>query len=408
MMLLDADLHLHGRYSGGTSSDMNIPSIAGQAALKGLSIVATADALHPGWLSHMADCLKPDGEGLYYCPGHETRFIVQTEVEDACRVHHIILLPDIESAKKLSRKLGRFSKNIAHDGRPNISLTGEQIAGYVRDLSGLIGPSHAFTPWTSLYKEYDSIMDCYGGNFGYVDFLELGLSANTDYADRVGELSGLTFLSNSDCHSPWPHRLGREFNRIKVEKPSFDEVARALRRQGGRCLTLNAGLNPLEGKYHLSACTRCFLKFSWQDALRLKRRCPECNGLIKKGVVERIGELADTEKPIHPGHRPPYVHILPLAEVIGLATNTKTVTAKSVMRVWNHLVGKFGTEISILLDADLAEIASEDSRVAQIIGLIRGNQLKYVAGGGGKYGHPTLSGEKDRVYEGVQKRIGEY
>ena len=49
----------------------------------------------------------------------------------------------------------------------------------------IIGPAHAFTPWTSIYKEYDSIMDCYGK---MPDFLELGLSADSDMADTIEEL----------------------------------------------------------------------------------------------------------------------------------------------------------------------------------------------------------------------------
>ncbi|TDA32014.1 MAG: phosphotransferase, partial [Hadesarchaea archaeon] len=42
-----ADLHLHSKYSGGTSSKMEVDLISQQASLKGLSIVGTGDILHP-------------------------------------------------------------------------------------------------------------------------------------------------------------------------------------------------------------------------------------------------------------------------------------------------------------------------------------------------------------------------
>ncbi len=407
MIEANADFHIHGRYSSGTSDDMNIPLIASQAPLKGLDVVATGDALHAGWLRHIRENLREE-DGLYLSPHSETRFIIQTEVEDVNRVHHIMLLPSISAAESLSEAFRKHSKNIDTDGRPNIGLSGEELADYVMGVEGMIGPSHAFTPWTSVYKSHNSLRECYGGSLRHVRFLELGLSADTDMADSVSELSKVTYMSNSDCHSPWPHRLGREFNRVRIREYSFLEIRKAIEGDGGRGFTLNAGLNPLEGKYHVTACTRCYLKFSWNQALQLKRRCPECGGLIKKGVEERIKELADLDKPAHPPGRPPYVKLIPLAEVIALATGTATITSKRVKTRWDALVAKFGTEIKTLLDADVGEVSKADPEVGRIIGLIRQGKIRYVAGGGGQYGRPTLTGERDRRYQGDQKNITDY
>ncbi|MBU0761862.1 MAG: TIGR00375 family protein [Candidatus Altiarchaeota archaeon] len=406
-MELNADFHIHGRYSGGTSDDMNIPLIASHAPLKGLDVVATADALHSGWRKHLTEHLR-EKDGLYVSQHSKTRFIIQTEIEDKNRVHHILLLPSLEAAESLHGKFKPYSKNLDTDGRPNIDLGGEDVVGYVNDAGGLVGPSHAFTPWTSIYKSHDCLRDCYGANLKHVHFLELGLSADTDMADRISELKDLTFMSNSDCHSPWPHRLGREFNKVLVENPSFEEIVKALKHEGGRGFTLNAGLNPLEGKYHVTACTRCFLKFNWSQAQKIKRRCPECGGLIKKGVEERAKELADLEKPAHPRHRPPYLKIIPLAEAISLAYGIRTITSKKVKGIWDGLVGAFGTEIKVLLDVDLDELKEKDAKIASVIELLRQGKLRYVAGGGGRYGHPTLANEKDIYYSGDQKTIGDY
>ncbi len=62
------------------------------------------------------------------------------------------------------------------------------------------------------------LIDCYGK---MPDFLELGLSADSDMADTIEELENIPFLTNSDAHSPWPHRLGREFNELEIAKTNL-------------------------------------------------------------------------------------------------------------------------------------------------------------------------------------------
>ncbi|MFC2162082.1 TIGR00375 family protein [Candidatus Altiarchaeota archaeon] len=407
METYDIDFHIHSRYSGGVSKNMTLPVIAEQAVLKGLDVVATGDALHPSWLAHLKDHLREE-DGLYCLAGCKTRFIIQTEIEDDRRVHHVVLLPSLDAASSLSKSLARHSRNIATDGRPNVSLSGAELVDEVRGVDGLIGPSHAFTPWTSVYKAYDSLRECYQDNLKHIKYLELGLSADTGMADRVSELRDLTFMTNSDCHSPWPHRLGREFNRVQVKGLSFAEIGQALRREGGRRFVMNVGLDPREGKYHVSACSRCFLKYRDDDLVQLKRRCPECQGMIKKGVHSRISELATYSEPRHPGHRPPYFHILPLAEVVSLAIGVKTLQAKKVQAEWDRLVKALGSEINVLVDAEISDIRKINPEVAKIIGLFRSGRMKYVAGGGGMYGRPTLTGERDRFWNGRQRTLGEY
>ncbi|HHQ44985.1 MAG TPA: TIGR00375 family protein [Candidatus Altiarchaeales archaeon] len=408
MKNFDIDFHVHSKYSGGVSDSMTIPNIASQSDLKGLDCVATGDCLHKGWLKHIEANLSDVGGGVYSAGGAECRFIMQTEVEDEKRVHHLILLPSIESAQTLREKIQKHCKNIDADGRPNVRLNGEQIAGLVLEVGGLMGPAHAFTPWTAVYKEYDSLKDCYGEHLDKVSFLELGLSADTNMADRIQELQDISFLSNSDCHSPWPHRLGREFNRLEMEKLSFGEIEKALKRVGGRRISMNVGLNPVEGKYHMTACTRCYMLFKWEDALALRKRCPECGGLIKRGVCQRLEELASWSEPHHPPHRPPYLHILPLAEVISLAIGVKTLTSRKIQDSWKNLVGEFGSEISILLDVDPAEIKKVDVNVGSIIEKFRSGRIYYRPGGGGRYGTPSLTAVKTEYWGRGQKTLKEF
>ncbi len=404
----NCDFHIHSKYSGGSSKDMELPLIARQAELKGLDAVGTGDALHPGWLKHVKENLGEESDGCYGIGGSKTKFFITTEVEDNARVHHVILLPSIDAAQQLGETLGKHSVDVDKDGRPHLKINGEQLIDEAKKANALIGPSHAFTPWTAVYKEYKSLKDCYGTNLKDVKFLELGLSADTSMADRIQELQDIVFMSNSDCHSPWPHRLGREFNRLMLKELSFPELERALDRNGKREFTLNAGLNPREGKYHLTACSRCYLKFKLEDAVGLKNRCPECRGIIKKGVADRINEIATWSEPKHPPHRPRYAHIIPLAEAIALAYNVNTLTSKTVKDKWDAMVRKFGTEINVLVDANISEVKIMDAKVGSVIESFREGRMQYVAGGGGQYGRPTLTGEKDNYWGYGQKTLTDW
>lgn len=408
MNQFDVDFHIHSKYSGGTSIAMEIPLIAKQAELKGLNLVGTGDALHPGWLSHIRQNVSGENDGVYTVKNSKTKFLITAEIEDANRVHHLILFPSISSAESLFEKFKKYSTDIGKDGRPHLRLNAEEILDYTNELEMLVGPAHAFTPWTAAYKEYNSISECYGKNTKDVKFLELGLSADTDMADRIEELQEITFMSNSDTHSPWPHRLGREFNRILVDELSFNEIRDAIGRKKGRKFVLNAGLNPMEGKYHLSACSRCYLRFKFKDAKNMNWRCPECKGSIKKGVFDRVNELAVWEKPRHPEHRPGYMHIIPLAEIISLATGISAVTSKRIKERWDELVHKFGTEINILIDSDIDKIKNADMAIGQLIEKFRSNKIRYVAGGGGQYGRPALNDEKEKFWDTGQKSLWDF
>jgi len=258
----------------------------------------------------------------------------------------------------------------------------------------LIGPSHAFTPWTSMYKEFDSMRACYGDRVGDVKFLELGLSADTSMADKIAELQDITFLSCSDAHSPWPDKLGREFNRFDLAEPTYAEIVKALKRENGRRISLNVGFDPRLGKYHRSACSRCFKQFELEQAKALRWRCDKCGGWIKKGVLDRVNELATYPAPRHPPHRPPYLRIAPLAEVVALALGQEDPHTPEVQSIWEKLVTRFGNEIKVLVDLPPEELAeAAGTKVAAVIKAFRAGELKVIPGGGGRYGHLEIPPE---------------
>ena len=390
-MIINADLHIHSRYSGATSDKMNIETISLEAPRKGIDVMATGDCLHSGWIREIKACNVID-DGTFEMNG--TRFILSTEVEGLHRVHHLLYFPCFSAVDEFKEKIMPHSKNLETDGRPNVNLSGEDIASFAKDVDALIGPAHAFTPYTALYAHHSSLTDCYGGLTDYISFVELGLSADSDYADKIQELNRLTFLTNSDCHSPHPVRLAREFNRFEVGDATFDEIKKAILRIGGNRAVLNVGLPPQEGKYNESACISCHTHYTLEEAVRRRWKC-RCGKRIKKGVRDRVEERATYKEPVHPDHRPPYLHLIPLPEIITKAVGQHSPFTKTVTMRWEELVSVFGTEITVLIDADLDEIArTSTSRIAEAIRAFREKKVRIVPGGGGLYGKIELPEEE--------------
>jgi uncharacterized protein (TIGR00375 family) len=313
----------------------------------------------------------------------------------------------ISSVEEFKEKIKSKSKNLETDGRPNINLGGEELASIAKDLDILIGPAHAFTPWTAMYAYHSTLKDCYGDLTDYISFIELGLSADTDFADKIKELHRLTFLTNSDSHSPHPVRIAREFNRLMVNDTTFNEVKKAILRVGGNKPVLNVGLPPQEGKYHESACISCFTHYTLEEAQRRHWKC-SCGKRIKKGVKDRINEMADFKEPIHPEHRPPYIHLIPLAEIITKAVGQHNPFTQTVNKRWNELITAFGNEINVLIDVNIDEIAKVTApAITESIQAFREKKVIIKPGGGGQYGIielPNKDSEAQYFYLGPKDK----
>jgi uncharacterized protein (TIGR00375 family) len=394
LMQVNADLHIHSRYSGATSDRMTISALSREAPRKGIDILATGDCLHGAWQNEIKTCTVID-EGTFEMNG--TRFILSTEVEDDHRVHHLLYFPSFSAVDAFKESIKSKSKNLETDGRPNVNMNGVELASLAKDVDALIGPAHAFTPWTALYAYYPSLESCYGDLSPYVSFVELGLSADTDYADTIQELQRLTFLTNSDSHSPHPVRIAREFTRFEVHDVTFTEIKKAILRTGGNKPVLNVGLPPQEGKYNESACISCFTHYTLEEAIKRRWKC-SCGKRIKKGVRDRIGEIATFKEPRHPDHRPPYVYLIPLSEIIAKALGQHTPFTQGVTKRWDELIAAFGSEITVLLDADLREVARVTIPViTSAIQAFREHKVIIIPGGGGKYGTIELPTDEPAI-----------
>ena len=56
--------------------------------------------------------------------------------------------------------------------------------------------------------------------------MNFGLSADTEYADRIRELADKKFLTNSDAHSL--PKIAREYNTFEMENISFESFKKVL------------------------------------------------------------------------------------------------------------------------------------------------------------------------------------
>jgi len=367
-MLVNADLHIHSPYAIAVSRNMVPQTLLTACVTKGIGVLGTGDALHPAWQEAWRPYLS-NSEGIVIVPS--------AEVEDESRVHHLILAEDFSVCEELREHFTPHSRSLRSVGRPHVYLPGEKIAALCHKAGALVGPAHAFTPWTAVYAYFDSLAECYGTE--PVDFVELGLSADSSYGAGITELYDVPFLTNSDAHSPAPEKFAREFNRFEIPARSVRAVLDAVR--SGK-IVLNAGFFPEEGKYNRTACSRCFTQYPPEEAVRHEWRCPRDGGQIKKGVSDRAKELSNGK----PRPRPPYLHLLPLGQIIQTAENASSPSTKKCRKIYASFIATFGNEIAVLTDVPVPEIRKIHEKVGDAIEALRSGRVTLHPGGGGKYG----------------------
>ncbi len=370
-MELNTDLHIHSRFAMATSPDLAPATILEGCRRKGIDAIGSGDALHPAWREMWKEH-QFDDPSIIVVP--------QTEAEDERRVHHLILAETFDQFDEMQELFSPYCTHLETAGRPHLYVDGEKIAEIVHSVGGMIGPAHAFTPWTSLFAAYKYPSDCYGEE--PFDFCELGLSADSSYGAGIPEFQNVPFLSNSDAHSQYPEKLGREFTRLQVDDTSTKSVLDAVRKSA---VTLNAGLFPEEGKYNRTACVRCYTQFSYDEAERLHWKCPHDKGRIKLGVRERalaISTVPEAERT----PRPPYIKLIPLGEVIARILDISSPTTKKVCALYGKFIESFGREIDVLLNVPEEDLEKISVPVAKAVASMRSGNVILHPGGGGQYG----------------------
>ena len=405
-MRVIADLHIHGRYSRATSEQMSIPEIARYSKIKGLSLVGTGDFTHPQWLREIKETLTPEQDtGLFRLASNAestVRFMLTTEVctifnykGQSKKVHHVILTPSMETASQINDRLKRFG-DLASDGRPILDVSALQLVEEIMAVSNenMIFPAHAWTPWFSIFgafSGFDTLEDCYQDMTRHIHALETGLSSDPPMNWRLSRLDKFTLVSNSDCHSFWPWRIGREANVFELEKFTYQQVTSAVISNDPARFKYTIEVDPAYGKYHWTGHRNCKVSLSPQEAIKFGNICPVCRRQLTKGVEQRVEELADRPADFRRGDAPSFLRLLPLSEIIATVLGTDSPSTQTVWKNYNLLIEKFGNEYNVLIDAPLdALVKVVDAPIAEAIVKVRNGKVRVTPGYDGVYGQLVL------------------
>jgi uncharacterized protein (TIGR00375 family) len=400
-MRVFADLQLHSPYSRATSKNMNLKELARFASMKGLNVVGTGDCTHPDWRKEIRKDLQNGSEsGLYRLKGNslQLQYLITGEVnttfqvgDKSRRIHHCILAPSIESADAVSDRLAKYG-NLSSDGRPTLRATAPELVDEVLEADGecVIFPAHAWTPWFSLFganSGFDSLVDCYQDRSDKIFALETGMSSDPPMNWRVSQLDRLCLVSNSDAHSAWPWRLGREANVFDLEHLTYHNLVSSIKDKDPKRFLFTIETSPAYGKYHWTGHRECQVSMSAKDARVLEDKCPKCGKKMTRGVEERVEELADRPEGYMPKNPIGYRHLLPLSEIIALVIGDLDPGSTRVWDKYNVLVGKFGSEYSVMLDAPEDQLITRAGpEIASAILRVRNDSVFVEPGYDGVYG----------------------
>lgn len=390
---------------------MNIIEISRYAKIKGLNLVGTGDLTHPQWLKELnQNLVEIPGINLYKPvakPESQTRFMITGEVSTIFlfegkvrKIHHIIFTPDFETVVQINERLANYG-DLMVDGRPILDMTGSQLVEEVIGVSreNVVIPAHVWTPWFGIFgafSGFDELRDCYQDMSGHIFALETGLSSDPPMNWRLSSLDRFTLISNSDSHSPWPWRLGREANVFELKRLTYRTIIDSIRKRDSKRFRFTIETNPAYGKYHWTGHRKCDVSISSKEAIKLGNRCPVCHRMLTRGVEQRVEELANRPDGFRPENKIGYIHLLPLSEIISTVMGVTYQGAKGVWDVYNMLVSRFGDEYTVLMDASKEEMSEiVDPKIADSIVRVREGRVKIMPGYDGVYGRLILCSETE-------------
>jgi len=402
-MKIFVDLHLHSHYSRATSNEMNIENLEKFGKIKGLNLLGTGDFTHPYWLSELKRNLtEVENTGLFHFKDKNVYFMLQAEVSNIYnqdgkirKIHSIILAPSFEIVEQINDFLKNYS-NLSSDGRPmltnfNCAELAENLINISKDI--VIIPAHAWTPWFSVFGSksgFDSLEECFQDQTKHIFAIETGLSSDPAMNWRLSALDNISLVSNSDSHSPWPTRLGRELNVFDTEI-AYKEIISAIKEKDPKKFLYTIEVDPSYGKYHWDGHRNCNVSLDPKESMKYHNTCPVCGKPLTIGVLHRVEELADREEGFIPKNAIPFKSLLPLSELIAAVYNTEPFSKK----VWEEstkFIKEFGSELNVLLDAseDKLRLLTHE-KIVEIILKNRKGELKVQPGYDGVYGKLILN-----------------
>ena len=420
-----ADLHIHSRFSRATSKEGDAPHLDLWAGRKGIGLVGTGDFTHPAWRAELQEMLTPAEEGFYtlkpqYRLASDTagaaqppRFVLTGEISSIYKkngrvrkVHNLILLPSLQAAEELSRRLERVG-NIHSDGRPILGLDSRDLLELTLTAcpEAVFIPAHIWTPHFSLFgafSGFQTMEECFEDLTPHIHAVETGLSSDPPMNWQVSALDSYTLVSNSDAHSP--QKLGREANLLDCGL-SYPALKHAMETGEGFGGTIE--FFPEEGKYHLDGHRNCGVCLTPQEAESLGGLCPVCGKKLTIGVQHRVEELADRPLGQPRPQQKPFESLAPLPEVIAACTGASETSKKTQAR-YQAMLQQLGSEFYILRQAGFEDIQRvAGPAVAEGIRRLRLGQVERVPGYDGAFGHVVLLTPAERqALEGQTSLFG--
>jgi uncharacterized protein (TIGR00375 family) len=405
-MRIIADLHIHGPYSRATSRDTTIANLEKYARMKGVSLLGTGDFTHPEWMKALKSELAEDGSGILKTKSGFP-FMLSTEVSNVYeqggkvrKIHNVLHAPDLATAAQVNEFLGKKG-NLRFDGRPTFSGMGcpELVEGLMQ-ISGDIAviPAHAWTPWFGIFGSksgFDSVEECFSDQARHIFALETGMSSDPAMNWRLSSLDGYALVSNSDAHSYWPWRMGREANVFELPELTYGGIMDAVREKDKERFIGTVEVDPGYGKYHLDGHRECSVRLTPAQSAKAGNICPSCRKPLTIGVLHRIEELADRPEGYTPKGAIPFSITLPLGEIIAAAKGLGNPNARGVWEAYTKLIRRFGSEFSVLMDAPIEGIKEvADAKVSALVGLMREGKLAVEPGYDGVYGKLSAKDEE--------------
>ncbi|HEY8523388.1 MAG TPA: UvrD-helicase domain-containing protein [Acidimicrobiales bacterium] len=406
-MRFHADLHIHSKYSRACSRDCDLEHLTWWARRKGVTVVGTGDFTHPAWFDHLRDNLVPAEPGLFRLrddvdrevdrrlpprlAGAPVRFMLSVEIstiykraDRTRKVHHLVYVPDFDTAAELNRRLGRIG-NLGSDGRPILGLDSRDLLEITLECGegAYLVPAHVWTPWFAVLGSksgFDAVEDCYVDLADHIFALETGLSSDPAMNWRVSALDRYRLMSSSDAHSP--PILGRETTVFATEL-DYAAIRRALETGAGLAGTVE--FFPEEGKYHVDGHRKCGVRLEPHETRAHGGRCPGCGKEVTVGVLSRVDELADRPAGARPPGAADYRCLVPLPEVVSEIVGTGPKSKKVVGEI-DRLTAALGPELAILEEVPVEDIAARAPVLAEAVGRLRRGEVIREAGYDGEYG----------------------
>jgi len=402
IMEIIADLHLHGRYSRGTSKNLNIDNMEKYSRQKGTNLLGTGDFTHPEWIQELKTKLTTEEDGIYKT---KTGFsfmltteisLIYTQDKKGRKVHNVVLAPNFEVVDQITDWLLTKGR-VDYDGRPIFGMNCVEFVEGLRNISTDIEviPAHIWTPWFSLFGSnsgFDTVKEAFGDQTKHINALETGLSSDPAMNWRLSQLDKYLLVSFSDAHSYWPWRMGREAT-VFDTKLSYKDIINAIRNKTHVTHTIE--VDPSYGKYHLDGHRACDICMEPVKSLKIKNICPKCKKPLTIGVLHRVEELADRPEGYIPRKHIPFKSLIPLSEILATMLRTSIAT-KKVWAEFYKLITKDRSELDILLTTPKEELEKlTDPKIAEAIIKVRKGHIKMRPGYDGVYGVPLLGSMKE-------------